>query len=102
MVSKHQFVRNLKRNALAAALGMCFIGAALAAETGGLRITITGSDGQPIAGATVQVSSPDSLVSRSAVTEADGSVRLTGLDPATNYTVEVGAAGRDDRLRLYV
>ena len=93
MVSKHQFVRNLKRNALAAALGMCFIGAALAAETGGLRITITGSDGQPIAGATVQVSSPDSLVSRSAVTEADGSVRLTGLDPATNYTVEVGAAG---------
>ena len=93
MVSKHQFVRNLKRNALAAALGLCFIGAALAAETGGLRITITGSDGQPIAGATVQVSSPDSLVSRSAVTEADGSVRLTGLDPATNYTVEVGAAG---------
>ncbi|MGH8084091.1 MAG: carboxypeptidase regulatory-like domain-containing protein [Lysobacter sp.] len=96
MGSNNQFVRTLKRNALAAALGMCFIGAALAAETGGLRITITGSDGQPVAGATVKVSSPDSLVSKSAVTAADGSVRLAGLDPATNYTVEVGASGYDN------
>ena len=96
MTSTNQFVRTFKRNALAAALGMCFIGASLAAETGGLRITITGNDGQPVAGATVRVSSPDSLVSRSAVTEADGSVRLNGLDPATNYTVEVGASGYDD------
>ncbi len=95
MASNHQFVRGLKRSALAAALGMCFIGAALAAETGGLRITITGNDGQPVAGATVKVSSPDSLVSRTGVTEADGSVRLTGLDPSTNYTVEVGASGYD-------
>jgi len=61
MVSNNQFVRSLKRNALAAALGMCFIGASIAAETGGLRITITGNDGLPVAGATVRVSSPDSL-----------------------------------------
>ena len=96
MVSNNQFVRSLKRNALAAALGMCFIGASIAAETGGLRITITGNDGLPVAGATVRVSSPDSLVAKSAVTEADGSVRLSGLDPATNYTVEVVASGYDN------
>lgn len=78
---------------LAAALGICFGGAALADETGGLRFTIIGNDGGPLAGATVSVSSPDSLVSKSGVTEADGSVRLTGLDPATNYTVQVQAKG---------
>ncbi|HEX7047545.1 MAG TPA: TonB-dependent receptor [Gammaproteobacteria bacterium] len=86
------FVKGLKQSALATALGMCFVGAALAAETGGLRITITGNDGQPLEGATVSVSSPDSLISKSGVTEADGTVRLIGLDPATNYTVEVQAS----------
>ncbi|MFC3716867.1 carboxypeptidase regulatory-like domain-containing protein [Luteimonas soli] len=96
MTSSHSFAKSLKRSALSVALGMCFVGAALAAETGGLRITITGSDGQPIPGATVSVSSPDSLVSKTAVTEADGSVRLTGLDPATNYTVVVDASGYSD------
>ena len=95
MASNH-LVKGLKRSALTVALGMCFVGAALAAETGGLRVTITGTDGAPVAGATVQVSSPDSLVSRSGVTAADGSVRLQGLDPATNYTVVVDAAGYDD------
>ena len=95
MASNH-LVKGLKRSALTVALGMCFVGAALAAETGGLRVTITGTDGAPVAGATVQVSSPDSLVTRSGVTAADGSVRLQGLDPATNYTVVVDAAGYDD------
>lgn len=94
MASCHLFI-GLKRNALAVALGMLFAGAAVAAETGGLRITIIGNGGQPLPGATVQVSSPDSLVSRSGVTEADGSVRLTGLDPATNYTVQVDAVDFD-------
>src|SRR3546814_1912801 len=81
MISSHSFAKSLKRSALTVALGMCFVGAAIAAETGGLRITISGSDGQPIPGATVSVSSPDSLVSKTAVTAADGSVRLTGLAP---------------------
>src|SRR3546814_79549 len=96
MISSHSFAKSLKRSALTVALGMCFVGAAIAAETGGLRITISGSDGQPIPGATVSVSSPDSLVSKTAVTAADGSVRLTGLDPATNYTVVVDASGYGD------
>src|SRR3546814_12670970 len=38
----------------------------------------------------------DSLVSKPAVTAADGSVRLTGLDPATTYTVVVDASGYGD------
>src|SRR3546814_20000848 len=75
---------------------MCFVGAAIAAETGGLRITISGSDGQPIPGATVSGSSPDSLVSKTAVTAADGSVRLTGLAPATNYTAGGDASSYGD------
>ena len=74
---------------------MCFAGAAWA-DTGGLRITVNGSNGEPLAGATVKVSSPDSLVSRSGVTDAEGRLRLQGLDPATNYTVEVVAPGHSD------
>jgi hypothetical protein len=72
---------------------MCFMGAALAAETGGLRINITGNGGKPVAGATVRVSSPSSLVTKTAVTEADGTVRIAGLDPATDYKIEVVAPG---------
>ena len=74
---------------------MCFAGAAWA-DTGGLRIAINDASGQPLAGATVKVSSPDSLVSRSGVTDSAGRVRLNGLDPATNYTVEVVASGYTD------
>lgn len=64
-------------------------------QTGTLRVSIVGSDGQPLPGASVRVSSPDSLISRSGTTDAEGRVRLLGLDPATNYTVEVTASGYD-------
>ncbi|MGZ9046279.1 MAG: outer membrane beta-barrel protein [Telluria sp.] len=83
----------LRKSAISVAIGMCFIGAAWAAESGGLRISITGPSGKPLAGATVKISSPSSLVAKTAVTEADGSVRLAGLDPATDYKVEVIAPG---------
>src|SRR5690606_36715563 len=89
-------VKNIKRNMLSLAMGMCIAGAAWAADPGGLRISITGADGQPVAGATVRVSSPDSLVSKSGVTGDDATVRLQGLDPATNDTVAISAAGYDD------
>ena len=65
-------------------------------QTGTLRIDVTGDNGQRVPGATVTVSSPDSLVSRTGVTDADGRVRLAGLDPATNYTVVVSAPGYSD------
>jgi hypothetical protein len=83
----------LRRSAISVAIGMCFMGAALAAETGGLRIAITGAGGKPVAGATVRVSSPSSLVTKTGTTEADGTVRIAGLDPATDYKVEVVAPG---------
>ena len=94
MTSK-KFVKGMRRSMLATALSMCFAGAALA-ETGNLRISITNPSGAPIAGATVKVSSPSSLVSKTGVTGADGSVRLQGLDPATNYSLEVVASGFSD------
>ncbi len=83
----------LRRSAVALAVSVCIAGAAWAAETGGLRISISGSNGKPVAGATVKISSPSSLVAKTAVTEADGSIRVTGLDPATDYKVEVVAPG---------
>jgi hypothetical protein len=86
-------VATLRRSAISVAVGMCFMGAALAAETGGLRISITSPQGTPVAGATVKISSPSSLVTKTAVTEADGSVRVAGLDPATDYKIEVVAPG---------
>ena len=55
-----QLRQRIRRTALCVALGMCFAGAAWA-DTGGLRITVNGSNGEPLAGATVKVSSPDSL-----------------------------------------
>ena len=94
MTSK-KFVKGMRRSMLATALSMCFAGAALA-ETGNLRISITNPSGAPIVGATVKVSSPSSLVSKTGVTGADGSVRLQGLDPATNYSLEVVASGFSD------
>lgn len=65
-------------------------------QTGTLRIAVNGDDGRPLPGATVAVSSPDSLVTRTGVTDAEGRVRLAGLDPATNYTVRVSAPGYSD------
>jgi hypothetical protein len=80
--------KTVSRTALCMAVSMAFVGAAMA-DPGGLRITILGNTGQPLAGATVKISSPDSLVAKTVVTDEKGNVRVSGLDPATNYTVEV-------------
>lgn len=91
-MNKRNLRHRIRRNALCVALGMCLAGAAWA-DSGGLRVAISDASGQPLAGATVTASSPDSLVTKSGVTDASGRVRLQGLDPATNYTVEVSAPG---------
>ncbi len=62
-------------------------------QTGGLRVTVNSNAGAPVAGANVKVSSPDSLITRTGTTGADGSVRIAGLDPATNYSIEIAASG---------
>jgi len=85
--------KGVSRAAISVALGMCFATGAMAqSQSGALRITVTGNGG-PVAGATVIVSSPDSLVTKTGVTDSEGRVRVAGLDPATNYTVEVESAG---------
>ena len=62
-------------------------------QTGALSVTVRGDTGAPVSGATVKVSSSDSLVARTGVTGTDGSARIAGLDPATNYTIEIAASG---------
>ena len=79
--------------ALATMAGALFFSVAVWADTGGLRIAVSGDDGKPLSGVTVKIGSPSSLVSKTAVTEADGTVRVSGLDPARDYTVEVIASG---------
>ena len=63
------------------------------ADTGGLRVVVTDAAGNPVAGAMVQASTPDSLTSKSGVTGPDGEIRLLGLDPSTDYEVVVSSSG---------
>lgn len=88
--------KGASRLALGVALSVVVAGSAFAQSQGALRMTVTGSSGQPVAGATVVVKSPDSLVTRTATTDADGKVRVSGLDPATNYTVSIVSSGYKD------
>jgi len=86
--------KGVSRVALGAAMGMLVTGAALAqSQTGALRVSVAGSGGAPVAGATVTVRSPDSLVARTGTTDGEGRVRISGLDAATNYTVSVASPG---------
>ena len=81
------FKNSLTAFAVAAALGLS--SSVMAAETGGLKIKVTDKNGNPIAGATVLVKAPDSLVSKNAVSDADGFVSLRGLDASNQYTVSI-------------
>ena len=74
----------LRLSAVALLFSVAFSSTALADTTGALKISVSDSDGNPIAGAEVFASSPDSLASKSGTTNAAGEIRLTGLDPAEN------------------
>jgi hypothetical protein len=84
------FRKNITALAVVAALG--FSGTAFALDTGGLKIRVTDANGSPIAGATVLVKAPDTLVSKDAVSDADGFVTLRGLDASNKYTVSINGA----------
>ncbi|PIB93565.1 TonB-dependent receptor [Caulobacter sp. FWC2] len=95
--ARARLAKGVSRAALGIALSVCVTGVALAqASSGALRVTVTGPNGQPLAGATVLVKSPDSIQPRTGVTDAEGKVRVSGLDPATNYTVTVTSSGYND------
>ena len=91
--ARARLTKGVSRVALGMALSVCVAGVALAQSTGALRVAVTGPNGAPLAGATVTIKSPDSLVTRTGVTDADGRVRVSGLDPSTNYTVSISQAG---------
>lgn len=86
----NKFRNSITAFAVAAALGVS--GTAFALDTGGLKIRVTDANGSPIAGASVLVQAPDTLVSKDAVTDADGYVSLRGLDASNQYTVSINGA----------
>ncbi|MBB1416605.1 MULTISPECIES: TonB-dependent receptor [unclassified Pseudoalteromonas] len=63
-----------------------------AADTGGLKIRVTDKQGQPIAGATVSAKSPESLIGKQAVSDSNGYVSLRGLDPSSQYIIDITGA----------
>jgi hypothetical protein len=81
-----------KRSVTAVAVAIGFASSASAADTGGLKIRVTDSNGSPIAGASVLAKAPDTLVSKNAVTDSDGFVSLRGLDASNQYTVSINGA----------
>lgn len=81
------FKNSIAALAVAAALGIS--SAAMAAETGGLKIRVLDKSGNPVAGAAVMVDAPDTLGSKTAVSDADGYVTLRGLDASNQYTVSI-------------
>ncbi|HNP37555.1 MAG TPA: TonB-dependent receptor [Woeseiaceae bacterium] len=97
------FTRLLKTAACLFALCVGLSSVAFA-DTGSLRVNVTDTDGNPIAGATIRASTTDSLTQKSGVTDGAGAVRLTGLDPSNNYTVTVTAGGhqsiRNDNVQV--
>jgi hypothetical protein len=68
-------------------------GVSALADTGGLRIRVTDTNDNPIAGAQISAATAESLTRRTGVTNTRGELRLTGLDPSDSYTVIVSAKG---------
>ncbi|MGO4894502.1 carboxypeptidase regulatory-like domain-containing protein [Flavobacterium sp. W21_SRS_FM6] len=84
------FKKSITALAVVASLGLS--GAAFALDTGGLKIRVTDASGNPISGASVLVKTPESLISKDAVSDADGYVTLRGLDASEQYTVSINGA----------
>ncbi len=59
------------------------------AQRGTISIQVQADDGSALPGATVSAASDQTLTRRTVITGSDGSATLVGLDPATNYVVEV-------------
>mgnify|MGYP003640829940 CR=1 FL=1 len=90
-MGKITFRKSLAALAVAASIGLS--ASAFAADTGGLKIRITDAQGNAVVGATVKVKTTESLTSKEAVSDADGYVRLVGLDPSSKYEVDISGNG---------
>lgn len=84
------FRKSVTAIAVSAVIGFS---ASVYANTGGLKFQVTDAEGKPVIGAVVSVSTPESLVSRQGVTDENGFLRLSGLDPSTKYAVEITGNG---------
>jgi len=78
-----------KKSAKALVLSTAFASILAVADPGSLRITVTDSNGNPVAGAQVNASTSESLTSRTGTTDAQGMVRLIGLDPSNKYELVI-------------
>ena len=79
------------------AIGACLLallGISALAQTGTaiVRGTVTDQQGQPIAGATVKLTSPEKNLSRTQTTNADGGYVFSAVPPGT-YQVDIEASG---------
>ena len=86
----YTFKKSITALAVAASLGLS--ASVFAAETGGLKIRVTDTNGNPIAGATVVAKAPDVLGSRDGVSDADGYVTIRGLEASNQYTLSINGA----------
>ncbi len=79
---------------IAAALVLLVVPAVFGqAQRGTVEVTVTDTEGNALPGATVVVSSDETLTRRTVVTGADGKARVVSLDPATNYVASVSMDG---------
>jgi hypothetical protein len=92
IVNINSIKSRLQLTAAALLLSVAFSSAAIA-DTGGLQVRVTDADGNPVAGASIHASTSESLTTKSGTTDANGSVRLVGLDPSDDYVVSVTADG---------
>ena len=90
---KNNITKTFKRSVAAVAVTAVLSMSTAFADTGGLKFKVTDSAGKPVVGASVNVHTSESLVSRKGVTDSNGYLRLTGLDPSTKYEVEISGQG---------
>jgi hypothetical protein len=81
-------------------LGLLVAGAGTAwaqvATTGSMQVIVEDPQGGRLPGVTVEVSAPDSVTTRSAVTDAEGVATLAALNPSARYIVRAQLSGFRD------
>jgi hypothetical protein len=87
--------RLLQVVAVLLALIVVGVGTASAQVTGSgtILVTVVDPNGGPLPGATVTASAEDATTKRSGVTDADGKITFSALDPSARYVVSVSLQG---------
>ena len=88
----NNIVNSLKLSITTLLLCVAFSSSAFA-DTGALAVKVTDADGNPVVGAMVSASNAESLTQKSGATDANGELRLSGLDPSDEWVINVTANG---------